>query len=284
MNRKVAIVTGANSGMGLTTSVALANQNIHVIMLCRSEERGKEALKTARQQLKNGSVELQLCDLASFEDIRSYAKRFLESGQQVDIFVANAGVVQTKRQETADGYESMLGVNHLGHFLLIQLLLGTIKKSSDGRIVIVSSGAHKWGKLDFDNLQLHSGFNVMKGYGQSKLANVLFARKLAKELVDTHVTVNALHPGAVATNLGVNRETGFGKAIHRVLKPFFLTPEQGSKTAVYLATNSDLDGVTGKYFIKEQQAPISKRAADDELAQKLWDWSMEATGLTQVKV
>ncbi|MEY8749183.1 SDR family oxidoreductase [Alkalicoccobacillus gibsonii] len=284
MNRKVAIVTGANSGMGLATSVAIANQDIHVIMLCRNEERGKEALKKAEQQLTKGSVELQLCDLASFENIRSYAKRFLESEQQLDIFVANAGVVSTKRQETADGYESMLGVNHLGHFLLIQLLLEKIKESSDGRIVIVSSGAHKWGKLDFDNLQLHSGFNVMKGYGQSKLANVLFARKLAKELIGTSVTVNALHPGAVATNLGVNRDTGFGKAIHRVLKPFFLTPKQGSKTAVYLATSSELDGVTGEYFIKEQQAPISKRAADDELALKLWDWSMEETGLTKSRV
>ncbi|MEN0641819.1 SDR family oxidoreductase [Alkalicoccobacillus gibsonii] len=284
MNRKVAIVTGANSGMGLATSVAIANQDIHVIMLCRNEERGKEALKKAEQQLTKGSVELQLCDLASLENIRSYAKRFIESEQQLDIFVANAGVVSTKRQETADGYESMLGVNHLGHFLLIQLLLEKIKESSDGRIVIVSSGAHKWGKLDFDNLQLHSGFNVMKGYGQSKLANVLFARKLAKELIGTNVTVNALHPGAVATNLGVNRDTGFGKAIHRVLKPFFLTPEQGSKTAVYLATSSELDGVTGEYFIKEQQAPISKRAADDELALKLWDWSMEETGLTKSRV
>ncbi|MDQ0207822.1 SDR family oxidoreductase [Alkalicoccobacillus murimartini] len=279
MSQKVAIVTGANSGMGLATSVDIANTGVHVIMLCRNEQRGKEAVEKAEKQLTNGSVELQLCDLASLEDIRSYAEGFNHSQQQLDIIVANAGVVATKRQETKDGYESMLGVNHLGHFLLINLLLERLIHSSDGRIVIVSSGAHKWGKLDFNNLQLTSGYNVMKGYGQSKLANVLFARKLAKQLKGTNVSVNSLHPGAVATNLGVDRDTGFGKAIHRVLKPFFLTPEQGSRTAVYLATNPNLKGKSGEYYIKEKPAAISKRAADDALAEKLWNWSREETGI-----
>ncbi|TSB45484.1 SDR family oxidoreductase [Alkalicoccobacillus porphyridii] len=279
MNQKVAIVTGANSGMGLATSVEMANKGYHVIMLCRNKQRGEQAVESAKIQLTNGSVELQLCDLGSLDDIRSYTESFIQSGKALDVLIANAGVVTTKRQETKDGFEAMLGVNHLGHFLLIQLLLDKLKQSLDGRIVIVSSGAHKWGDINFNDPHMTKKYSIMKGYGQSKLANILYTRRLAKELKGTNVSVNALHPGAVATNLGVNRDTGFGKAIYRLLKPFFQTPEQGSRTAVYLATDEEIEHVSGEYFIKAARAPISKRAADDGLADKLWEWSQKQTGM-----
>ncbi|WP_127583559.1 SDR family oxidoreductase [Paenibacillus koleovorans] len=281
MQNQTVLVTGANSGMGLATTIALARRGAHVVMLCRSQQRGNAALAEARAQSGTDRIELMLCDLGSLASIRAFAAAFLAKHSTLDVLVNNAGVVTVKRQTTTDGFEAMLGVNHLGHFLLTQLLLDAILRSPNGRIVNVSSGAHKIGRFDFDNPFLVKGYSPWRGYSQSKIANIWFTRELARRLAleGGSATVNALHPGAVGTNIGVNRDTGFGKTVLRLLRPFFLTPEQGADTAIYLATSPDVRGVSGEYFYQRLVAPISELAQDDALARRFWDWSASQVGL-----
>lgn len=172
-----------------------------------------------------------------------------------------------------------LGVNHLGHFLLTHLLLDNLKAAEQGRIVVVASGAYKIGKLYLEDHTLSRGFNPAKAYGRSKLANILFTRELAARLKGTQVTVNSLHPGAVGTSIGVNRETGFGRRVLKLVSYFFLTPEQGADTAIYLATAPELDGVSGQYYYRRKIKELTPRAEDTEAAARLWKWSLEQTGL-----
>ncbi|SET93945.1 SDR family oxidoreductase [Paenibacillus sp. NFR01] len=278
MMGKTVIVTGANSGMGLATSVAMARRGAEVVMACRSQARGEAALAEVIRQSGSGSVRLMLCDLASFDSIRSFAAEFLTLYPKLDVLIDNAGVVMLKRQLTKDGYEMDFGVNHLGHFLLTRLLLDALKAAEQGRIVVVSSGAYKIGKLYLDDHTLSRGFNPAKAYARSKLANILFTRKMAEELRGSTVTVNCLHPGAVGTSIGVNRETGFGRLILQLLSPFFLSPEQGADTAIYLATEPELKGVSGEYFYRRAVKELTPRALDAEAAERLWQWSLEQTG------
>ncbi|MFS0725609.1 SDR family oxidoreductase [Paenibacillus sp. 1P07SE] len=281
MQDKIVIVTGANAGMGIATVTELARQGARVIMACRSRERGETALAKAIQDSGSSRIELMLCDLGSLESIRAFAEQFKSSHGTLDVLINNAGVVALKRQTTSDGFESMIGVNHLGHFLLTNLLLEPLIAAPQGRIVSVSSGAHKWGRIHWDDPHLTAGYNVAKGYAQSKLANILFTRELAERLRDTRVTVNSLHPGAVSTQIGIDRKTGFGKGVHALLRPFFLTPEEGARTAVYLATSPDVTKVSGTYFIKSKPAPVTDAAADKLQAERLWTWSEQQVGLLQ---
>ncbi|MED3725441.1 SDR family oxidoreductase [Priestia filamentosa] len=275
MKRKIAVVTGANSGMGLSTTIGLAKENIHVVMACRNQQRGEEALRLAKEKSGVSHIELLLCDLEDFDSISHFVEQFTNKWDVLDVLVNNAGVVSLKRKVTKEGYEAQLGVNHLGHFLLTLLLLDSLKAAQKARIVNVSSGAHKWGRIHFEDMNLEANYSVMKGYGQSKLANILFTKELAKRLSHTDITVNSLHPGAVSTNLGINRSTGFGKSVYKVLNPFFQSPDKGAETALYLAKSAEVDDVTGGYFYKQKPARVSKRAKDPYLAQLLWEWSEE---------
>lgn len=267
---KTAIVTGANSGMGMATVRALSDMGARVIMLCRSEKRGREALERLNSE-KPRDLDLILCDLGDYDSVRSFVSKVRESYSRIDILVNNAGFISLDRQETKEGLERQFGINHIGHFLLTTSLLDLMGKGS--RIVVVASGAHKTGKIHFDDINLHRGFNVIKAYSQSKLANVLFTRELARRVKDKGITVNCCHPGAVATNIGIDRETGFGKTVTGLLKPFFQTPEQGARTAVFLATDDSVADVSGKYFYKCKIAKSSKRSKDMELAKELFEFS-----------
>jgi NAD(P)-dependent dehydrogenase (short-subunit alcohol dehydrogenase family) len=278
-NIKIALVTGANSGMGKATSAALARAGFRVVLLCRSEARAAGALEEVRGAAREAGApepELGICDLASLVSIRRFASDFRSRYGALDVLVNNAGVISPKRLETEDGFELQFGVNHLGHFLLAKLLIDLVEKSQ-GRVVVVASGAHKVGHIHWDDLMLNRGYSAFGSYSQSKLANVLFTRELARRISGSGATANCLHPGAVATNMGVDRETGFGRFITRLLRPFFLTPEEGADTAVYLATSPDVEGVTGQYFYRRSPARVSKRAADDKAASRLWTLSEELT-------
>lgn len=268
--KKTAIVTGANSGMGKATTLALMNKDYHVIMACRSQSRGQRALDEVTNQAKSGSCDLYICDLSSLTSIKEFSDQVHQNFNSLDLLINNAGVILTSRQETAQGFEMQLGVNHVGHFYLTKLVLDLLQEKRAARIVNVSSGAHKAGKIDFKDIHMEKGYGTFKAYSRSKLANILFTRELAKRLEGTVVTVNACHPGAVGTSMGVNRETGFGKGLLRFLGLFFLTPEQGADTAVFLATSDEVAGVSGQYFYKRKPAKISKIAANDLIAQKLW--------------
>ncbi|PIH60131.1 SDR family oxidoreductase [Paenibacillus sp. LK1] len=281
MSIPTAVVTGANSGMGLATTIELARQGYHVIMACRSEKRGQQALEEALRQSGSTAIELMLCDLGSLESIRHFVQSFRERYDTLDVLVNNAGVVMLKRQETSDGFEQAIGINHLGHFLLTLLLIEPLKSAKQGRIVNVSSGAYKAGKIHFEDPHLHKSYNPIKSYAQSKLANVLFTRVLARKLADTRITVNCLHPGAVGTSIGVDRNTGFGTRIMALVGklPFFLSPEEGAQTANYLATSPEVAGVTGRYFYQQKDQELKAHALDAADAERFWTWSEEQVGL-----
>lgn len=273
--RKTAVITGANSGMGKASARMLAEKGYHVLMLVRNSERGKEALEELQEEFP-GCFEMILCNLSDSESIREAADRITREHSRVELLINNAGLITTRRELTKEGLEMQFAVNHVGHFLLVMELLPLMHKGS--RIVQVASGAHKWGKIHFDDLTLEKNYRPFKAYGQSKLANVLFAEALSRRLLPYGITVNSCHPGAVGTNMGVNRETGFGSGIMRLLKPFFRTPEEGSETAVFLATDKSVEKVSGKYFYNSKPIEVSKRAQDKVLSEKLWHWTEEFTG------
>ncbi len=275
LNGKTAIVTGANSGMGMATAAALADMGANVIMLCRNEKRGREALHKLSEK-SDRKLDLMLCDLGELASVRAFADAYRAKYEKLDILVNNAGFISLDRQTTKDGFERQFGVNHLGHFLLTVKLADLIP--SGGRIVNVSSGAHKTGKIHFEDINLTRGFHVIKAYSQSKLANVLFTRELAVRLKERGITVNCCHPGAVATNIGISRDTGFGKTVTGMLKPFFQTPEQGARTAIYLASSEDAGEITGEYFYKCKIAKSSRRSWDMALAGRLFEFSEQLVG------
>lgn len=275
LNGKIAIVTGANSGMGMATAAALADMGATVVMLCRNEKRGMEALHILSEKTER-KLELMICDLGDFSSIKIFADAFRAKYKRMDILVNNAGFISLDRQTTIDGLERQFGVNHVGHFLLTMKLIDLLPKG--GRIINVASGAHKTGKIHFEDINLTKRFNVIKAYSQSKLANVLFTRELAHRLKSKGITVNCCHPGAVATNIGISRETGFGKTITGLLKPFFQTPEQGARTAIWLASAKEVGGITGAYFYQCKIAKSSKRSKDRNLAKRLFEFSEQLVG------
>ena len=280
-NNNVVIVTGANSGMGKAISIEIAKTGAALVMLCRNKTRGEEALKEVRALSGNDSVELMLADLGSQKSIENFCMEFKKKHQRLDVLINNAGVILPGRHETVDGYELQFGVNHLGHFLLTNRLLDLLIASAPARIVNVSSGAHKGGKIHFGDVNLKKNYTVWRAYAQSKLAIVLFTYELAERLKGTGVTANCLHPGAVASSMGINRDTGFGTFITGILKPFFQTSKQGAETTIYLATSQDVDGITAKYFYRKKPIASSKRSYDKVAAKKLWDLSESMTNLNK---
>ncbi|MGB4660411.1 MAG: SDR family oxidoreductase [Mobilitalea sp.] len=272
---KIVLVTGANSGMGKATVAALADTGAMVVMLCRDQVRGTQALEEL-STIADRKLDLMLCDLGDLSSIRTFTEAFSDKYQHLDILICNAGVITLDRRETVDGFEQQFGVNYLGHFLLTMRLLPMM--SSGSRIINICSGAHKIGKIHFEDLQLTKHYNVISAYGQSKLATLLFTRELAARLHSYGITVNACHPGAVATSMGVDRKTGFGKTIVSLLKPFFLTPKEGAKTGVYLATSKAVAMKSGQYYYKCKVFKSSKISHSKKLSRKLFEISETLTG------
>ena len=271
----VIAITGANSGMGKAASAELAKTGATVIMLCRCKDRGQEALNDVRVVSNNDTVELMICDLGSLSGIKDFCSDFKIRFNRLDVLINNAGVILPGYHQTADGYELHFGVNHLRHFFLTDQLSDILTASAPARVVNVSSGMHKIGKIHLDDINLKHNYSFWRAYAQSKLANVLFTYELAERMKGKGVTANCLHPGGVATNMGINRETGFGTFITQRLKPLFQTPEQGAETTVYLAASQDVEGVTGKYYYHKKPVLSSKKSYDKDLAEKLWDLSQE---------
>ena len=199
---KTVIITGGNTGIGKETAIDLAKRKARVIIACRSEEKGKKAEVDIRRESGSSNVHFRKLDLASFESIRKFVKEVLSEEARIDILINNAGVMYCPYQKTVDGYETQFGVNHLGPFLLTNLLLDKIKQAPEGRIIVVSSVGHAYAaKMDLDTINSEAHYSPYDAYHKSKLANVLFTKALAKRLADTSVTVNSLHPGFVDTEL-----------------------------------------------------------------------------------
>ena len=277
MSGKTVVITGASSGIGLATAVALQKMGATVFITARDQKRGSAAADTIGKE-GGKPPELVLFDLASLASVRRGAAEILERTDRIDVLVNNAGIVLSDRTETKDGLEQTFAVNHLGPFLLTELLRDRLVKSSPSRVVNVASTAHKSARkgLDFADLQSHNGYRAMKVYGRSKLANILFNTELARRLGGTGVTANCLHPGTVATGYGRDGDTNglfaFGL---RISAPFFLSPEKGALTSVYLSSSEDVAGITGKYFVKCREHKVSHAAGDAQAAQRLWQVSEE---------
>ncbi|HEX3793312.1 MAG TPA: SDR family oxidoreductase [Acidimicrobiales bacterium] len=277
MTGKTVVVTGGNSGIGLETALALGNLGARVIISARNPSRGAAAVDLIGARISGvGSVELVVFDLADLASVRAGAAELLERCPRLDVLINNAGLILSERTETVDGYESTLAINHLGPFLLTTLLLPRLVASAPVRIVNVASTAHSTvrGGLPFDDLQSTGSYRGMKVYSQSKLANILFTNELAARLAAQGVTANSLHPGTVRTGYGADGDAGGLLALGiRIAKPFFLSPAKGALTSAYLAASPEVEGVSGKYFVKCREKAPSKWASKEEHAHRLWDIS-----------
>lgn len=278
MAQKICLVTGANAGIGKETAQGLANRGATVIMVCRSAERGKAAQDEIKRTSGNEDVHLFLADLASQAAIHRLADDISAAYGRIDVLVNNAGAFFTERNLTVDGIELTLALNHLGYFLLTMRLLPLLEASPQGRIINVSSDAHRGARLSFDNLQFANGYSGFRAYAQSKLANILFTRGLARRMADTSLTVNALHPGFVASNFGKNNGA-ITKLMMTLLRPFARSSERGAETSLYLATADNVSHISGAYFADKKMVTPSVAARDAESAERLWAISEELTGM-----
>ena len=276
MNGKVCVVTGATSGIGKAAATALARLGAQVVLVGR--DRGR-AEATAAQI---GSVATQppavdIADLASMDQVRALAER-LAALDRIDVLINNAGLVLGERRGTPEGFEHVFAVNHLAPFLLTNLLLPRLTAAAPARVITVTSDAHTAARLDLDDPNLEHGWDSWRSYANSKLANILFTRELARRLQGTGVTANCAHPGVV--------RTGFGREAQPLLRlgvtlarPFLLSPERGADTIVYLASSPGVADETGGYYVKRQRREPSAAARDDAAARKLWEISEKMTGL-----
>ena len=275
----VVIITGANSGIGKAAAMELAKSQAHIVMLCRDQERGMEAIEDVKKISGNQNVILMLCDLGSRKSIELFCAAFRSRFSRLDVLINNAGVALFARHETVDGHEMHFGVNYLGPFILTNLLIDLLIASAPSRVINVSSNTHATGTIHFDDINLKKGFRPWRAYEQSKLADIMFTYTLAQRLRGTGVTANCLHPGAVGTQIGVVRGKRVIKVIRKMLSPFFLTAENGAETIVYLAVSPDVASTTGTYFVRKRAKRSSRLSCNQAVAERLWSVSEEMTGI-----
>jgi len=279
MKDRVVMITGANSGIGKAASLDLARMGATVVMVARDRERGEAAKAEIVEKSQNSSIDLLLSDLSSLESVRQLAAEFQKKYSKLHVLINNAGLFNQRRHVTTDGYENTFATNYLAPFLLTNLQLELLKASAPSRIVNVSSVGHYNGHINFDDLNLENEYGGWKAYGQSKLALILFTHELAKKLQGTGVTVNAVHPGTVATNIWT-RPFGPAGFVMALPKLFMTSPEKGAETIVYLASSSEAQGLNGEYLEKLKIKKSSDESYNEEIAQRLWDISAKLTHLS----
>lgn len=277
MDGRVCLVTGGNSGIGEATAAGLARLGARVAIVCRDEARGRAAVE--RIALATGrEAGLLLGDLSDLSSVRALAAEVRARLPALHVLVNNAGVLLQKRIETADGLEATFATNHLGPFLLTNLLLDHLNASGPARVVNVASSLHRRGRLDFDDLQRTERYNAFAAYSASKLCNVLFTRELALRAAGTGLTCNALHPGVIATGLGRN-SNGVIRAGWAAVGRLLPSSDRGARTSIYLAAASEVAGSSGEYYVACQPKKPSKTARDDAVAAQLWSVSEALAGL-----
>lgn len=280
MRDKVVVVTGANSGIGKATATALARKGAMVVMVCRDAERGEAARSDIRAQSDNPAVDLLVADLASQAAVRGLALHFTDHYPELHVLVNNAGVWRPRYEETPDGIETTLAVNHLAPFLLTNLLGDVLITSAPARVVNVSSMVHKWGDIRFDDLNRRQDWSPRGAYYQSKLAGVLFIHELARRLDGTGVTANLVHPGMVASNFARDMGGFRGLMARYLWRPFMKSPDKGAEAVVHVAASPEVEGVTGAYYTAAGRCPTAGASRDEAAARRLWEASAQLTGLT----
>jgi NAD(P)-dependent dehydrogenase (short-subunit alcohol dehydrogenase family) len=274
---KTCMITGATSGIGRSSAIELGKMGAKLVLVCRNRDRGEELMREI-QRGGNPDVDLMIANLESQAQIRKLAADFLATKKPLHVLMNNAGMFNMKRAVTSDGIEEVFAVNHLAYFMLTLLLLDRIKESAPARIINISSDLHQRAKMKFDDLGGERSYGGMSSYAQSKLGNVLFTYELARRLAGSGVTVNCVHPGAVATNLASNSGAIVGTA-WKLAGAFMKSPDQGARTQVYLASSPEVEGVTGKYFIDAKEAASSAESHNLEVARRLWEVSAKMTSL-----
>jgi retinol dehydrogenase-12 len=273
MQGKVCLVSGATAGIGEAAALLLAQRGATVVGIGRNPAKNEASTKMIKEKTGNPAVEYLLTDLSSQKDIRAVAQQFLTKYDRLDVLVNNAGATFGERQESVDGIEMTFALNHLGYFLLTKLLQDILGASAPSRVINVSSSLHRLGKIKFDDIPFEKGYARSKAYQRSKLANIGFTNELARRWFDKNITVNAMNPGLVATNVG-EAAGGFTAKMKGVVdKIAALTPEEGAQTIIYLAASPEVTGVTGRYFVKEKSVRSSKKTYDLAFCRRLWDVS-----------
>lgn len=269
MKNKVCLITGGNSGIGKATALELAKMGATVVILCRSKEKGQDAVMEIIEQSGNQDIHLLIADLSNQRMVRQAADEFKEKFNKLDVLINNAAVFLPKRSETEDGIETTFATNYLSHFLLTNLLLDLLEVSGEGRVINVAS-KHNGIKMNFDDLMLKNNYSFFRAVGPTKLGLILFTKELAKRLEGKPVTVNSLHPGIIKTNL-MHRLPWILRSLFSLMSA---KTEKGAKTPVYLATSEDVKGINGQFFVNCKQEKTTEAANDLIAAKQLWDISM----------
>ncbi|NDJ53468.1 MAG: SDR family oxidoreductase [Chloroflexi bacterium] len=279
LSGKTILITGANSGIGEATARGLAAMGAHILMVARNREKGEAARAGIIERSGNKRVDLLLADLGKLDDIRALAEQVMAKDIGLDVLINNAAIVPLTRELTKDGLERQFAVNHLAYLRLTLLLLNLLKASAPSRIINLSSILHTSGNLDFDNLQSEKSYGPagLQTYNNTKLYNVLFTYELARRIAGSGVTVNAVHPGFLGTNLSRTMP----KPLHAVYKAILAGPDRGAKPVIYLASSPEVEEVSGTYFDRLEAKPSSAITYDEALARRLWEVSMARSGLQE---
>ena len=271
MQGKSALVTGGTTGIGFVTARALAEKGAAVTIVGRNPQRGEQAARAIRTEVPGAEIHFERADLSLLDESRRLARNMAESMDRLDVLVNNAGAIFSRRQVTADGLEATFALNHMSYFLLTNLLLNRLRAAEAGRIVVVASIAHRRAELDFDDLQSERRYSVRTAYSRSKLANVMFAYALARRLEGNSVTVNALHPGLVASRFGSNNGWLFRNGLKLAFRVSgAIGVEEGAELNIRLASDPALKGVSGRYFSDGEEVPSSPASLSVEDQERLW--------------
>ncbi len=279
VNNKNILITGATSGIGKESALALAKMGANITFIARNKAKAKNLLNDINK-ISSGHNSFIIADLSSQKDIKAASENYINKNISLDILLNNAGLINFKRKETIDGLEETFALNHLAYFSLTNLLLDKIKESSSARIVNVSSAAHQFVKrMNFDDIQSEKSYKPFQVYGYTKLANILFTKKLSSILKDKKISVNCLHPGVVGTSFGQNNTNNLNKVLSFIAKPFMRTSKKGAETSIYLCSSPAVSNISGEYFYNCRVTKTSKWAQNEEDADKLWDISSKLTGI-----
>ena len=281
MSGKTCLITGATAGIGLVTATELARMGCAVTIVGRNQAKCAATVGAIKAETQNQSVDYLVADLSSQDEVRQLADMVKERHSKLDVLINNAGAINFLRSRTVDGFESTFAVNHLAYFLLTNLLSGLLISSAPARVVNVSSDSHRQARtMNVDDLPDPKRYFGHRAYARSKLCNVLFTCELERRLEGTGVTANALHPGLVSTNIMANNGL-LGKISNFILGFRGISVEQGAKTPIYLASSLEVEGVTGKYFVKNAVVPSSEASYDEAAAGRLWELSARLTGIPE---
>jgi NAD(P)-dependent dehydrogenase (short-subunit alcohol dehydrogenase family) len=280
MQGKTVIITGGTSGIGEVAAVALAKMGARIVLVARDRLRGKATLARLRDSAPGTAHSIYFADLLRLAEMKRVAAEIADHELRIDVVINNAGALFAKRRLTEDGLERSFALNHMAYFVMTEGLRERLLASGPARIINTASAAHQGATLDFDDLQSAKSFGARKAYGQSKLCNILFTRELARRLHGTGVTANCLHPGFVATRFG-DQSGGLISPLVWLAKFFAISPAEGARTIVYLASSPDVGETTGQYFYKSVQTTPSAAAQDDRSALLLWQRSAALAGMKE---